>query len=150
MSERIVAGSARRAMRRMLTAKNSPKDYYKGTGSGCIGKFTMYGKFVVDPGRIRDWIVPSGLDNFPLKPYVSHLTKRVKETPLTVDAFLQDISMENNSTSNEQTSASIIPKEVLDRPPIRIPNIVKKITEVFMQEMPKSTPNSANTPRVDK
>jgi hypothetical protein len=48
-----------RALRRLaLTTKQAGKDYYKGTGSGSMGRHTKYGGYRIDWSKVRTYIVP--------------------------------------------------------------------------------------------
>ncbi|CAD0113932.1 unnamed protein product [Aureobasidium uvarum] len=48
-----------RALRRLaLTTKQAGKDYYKGTGSGSMGRHTKYGAYRIDWSKVRTYVVP--------------------------------------------------------------------------------------------
>lgn len=48
-----------RALRRLaLTTKQAGKDYYKGTGSGSMGRHTKYGGYRIDWSKVRTYVVP--------------------------------------------------------------------------------------------
>lgn len=91
-----------------------------------MGEHTKHGKYLVDPEKIRQFIVPTDLMNSPLKPYVSHKTPKIKGEQLTVDSFFQ--------VGNTEEPLSP-PKQVLERPPIRVPNIVKRVTEELLEKL---------------
>ncbi|CAD0014538.1 unnamed protein product, partial [Aureobasidium pullulans] len=60
-----------RALRRLaLTTKQAGKDYYKGTGSGSMGRHTKYGGYRIDWSKVRTYVVPD-LSDFALKPFVA-------------------------------------------------------------------------------
>ncbi|KAI5211020.1 hypothetical protein AUEXF2481DRAFT_39182 [Aureobasidium subglaciale EXF-2481] len=60
-----------RALRRLaLTTKQAGKDYYKGTGSGSMGRHTKYGGYRIDWSKVRTYVVPD-LKDFALKPFVA-------------------------------------------------------------------------------
>lgn len=59
-----IALGARRAP---LTSKQGNKNYYKGTRSGRMGRWTSKGQFVVESWRLRQYIVPEGLDKCKVK-----------------------------------------------------------------------------------
>lgn len=64
-----------RALRRLaLTTKQAGKDYYKGTGSGSMGRHTKYGGYRIDWSKVRTYVVPD-LSDFavclPLTPSIS-------------------------------------------------------------------------------
>lgn len=41
-----------------LTTKMAGKGYYKGTGSGKMGKHTKFGGYKIDPEKVRTYVVP--------------------------------------------------------------------------------------------
>jgi large subunit ribosomal protein L41 len=52
-----------RALRRLaLTTKQAGKDYYKGTGSGSMGRHTKYGGYRIDWDKVRTYKVPNLTD----------------------------------------------------------------------------------------
>jgi large subunit ribosomal protein L41 len=52
-----------RALRRLaLTTKQAGKDYYKGTGSGSMGRHTKYGGYRIDWDKVRTYKVPDLTD----------------------------------------------------------------------------------------
>ena len=56
-----------RAIKRLaLTTKQAGKDYYKGTGTGAMGRHTKYGGYIIDPKKVRTYVCPSqeALSNF--------------------------------------------------------------------------------------
>ncbi|CAB9508533.1 Ribosomal protein [Seminavis robusta] len=56
--------------RQPLTTKRARKGYYKGKGGTKEGRLTSKGKFIVDPLKRLQLIVPD-LEGFKLKPYVA-------------------------------------------------------------------------------
>ncbi|KAH9907358.1 50S ribosomal protein YmL27 [Xylariomycetidae sp. FL2044] len=54
-----------------LTTKDINKGFYKGTRTGTVGRHTKYGGFVVDWSRVRTYVVPEGLADFKLTPFVA-------------------------------------------------------------------------------
>ena len=49
-----------RSLRRMkLTTKQGPKDYYKGTGSGSMGRHTANGGYEILWNKVRTYKVPT-------------------------------------------------------------------------------------------
>ena len=67
--------SKARAKRLPLTTKRARKGFYKGKGARKEGHITSKGKFVKDPRRCTELVVPD-LTNFALKPYVGPGAKR--------------------------------------------------------------------------
>ncbi|KAJ3137345.1 hypothetical protein HDU90_002132 [Geranomyces variabilis] len=63
------------ATRGVLSAKQGNKNYYKGTGSGKMGRWTARGRYILEPWRFRQWVVPD-LSGSELKPYVSKEANR--------------------------------------------------------------------------
>ena len=41
-----------------LTTKQVNGGYYKGTGSGSMGRHTKYGGFILDKEKVRTYVVP--------------------------------------------------------------------------------------------
>ncbi|KAI8364183.1 mitochondrial ribosomal protein L27-domain-containing protein [Blakeslea trispora] len=68
----VVKSIPRGASRLQLTAKKG-HNYYKGTGSGAMGRHTKNGGYLVDWNKVRTFVVPD-LENFALGPYVSRKT----------------------------------------------------------------------------
>lgn len=55
----------RRIGRRLaLTTKQVNGGFYKGTGSGSMGWHTKHGGYVIDPKKVRTYVVPEGLKDF--------------------------------------------------------------------------------------
>ncbi|KAK3316154.1 mitochondrial ribosomal protein L27-domain-containing protein [Apodospora peruviana] len=69
-------GRAMRYRRLRLTTKDVNKGFYKGTGTGTIGRHTKHGGFIIEWEKVRSYVCPS-LENFKLTPFV---TKNVKKT----------------------------------------------------------------------
>ncbi|KAF2239243.1 hypothetical protein EV356DRAFT_528518 [Viridothelium virens] len=71
----------RRLRRLALTTKQAGKGYYKGTGSGSMGRHTKHGGYIVEYEKVRTYVVPD-LDGFMLKPFVaSRIERRRGEFP---------------------------------------------------------------------
>jgi len=48
-----------RAIRRLaLNTKQAGKDYYKGTGTGSMGRHTKYGGYVIEWDKVRTYVCP--------------------------------------------------------------------------------------------
>lgn len=47
-----------------LTTKDIKKGFYKGTGSGSMGRHTRFGGYIIDWKKVRTYVVPEGLDTF--------------------------------------------------------------------------------------
>lgn len=54
--------------RLQLTTKQAGKDYYKGTGSGAMGRHTKHGGYVLDYNKVRTYMVPAIPRNFAVCP----------------------------------------------------------------------------------
>lgn len=54
----------RRLRRLALTTKMVNSGFYKGTGSGSMGRHTKHGGYVIDRRKVRTYVVPEGLQNF--------------------------------------------------------------------------------------
>jgi large subunit ribosomal protein L41 len=59
----------RGASRTVMTGKRGNKNYYKGKGSGRLGSWTSGNKYILEPWRLRDYIIPDLSTD--LKPYMS-------------------------------------------------------------------------------
>ena len=58
-----------------LTTKRAGKGYYKGKGCTSEGRLTSKGRFIADPLKKLQLIVPD-LEGFPLKPYISRSVRK--------------------------------------------------------------------------
>ncbi|RKU44877.1 hypothetical protein DL546_007275 [Coniochaeta pulveracea] len=54
-----------------LTTKDVNKGYYKGNRTGTIGRHTKHGGFIIDRTKVRTFVVPEGLKDFKLQPFVT-------------------------------------------------------------------------------
>ncbi|KAL8939976.1 MAG: hypothetical protein Q9211_002504 [Gyalolechia sp. 1 TL-2023] len=61
----------RRLRRLALTTKMVNGGYYKGTGSGSMGRHTKHGGYVLDYEKVRTYVVPKDLKDFKLTPFVT-------------------------------------------------------------------------------
>lgn len=50
-----------------LTTKQTNKGFYKGTGSGSMGRHTKHGKYVIEWEKVRTYVVPPGLKDFKVR-----------------------------------------------------------------------------------
>ncbi|OLL24604.1 54S ribosomal protein L27, mitochondrial [Neolecta irregularis DAH-3] len=57
---------------RLTRTKHGNKDYYKGTGSGAMGRHTKHGDYVILPERVRTYVVPESFSTCKLTPYVTN------------------------------------------------------------------------------
>ncbi|KAI7894009.1 mitochondrial ribosomal protein L27-domain-containing protein [Mucor mucedo] len=84
----VIKSIPRGASRMPLTAKKG-HNFYKGTGSGAMGRHTKNGGYLVDWNKVRTFVVPD-LENFALGPYVSRKTpvafKKTTNTNTTTTA----------------------------------------------------------------
>ncbi|KLU92145.1 hypothetical protein MAPG_11092 [Magnaporthiopsis poae ATCC 64411] len=60
-----------------LTTKDVKKGFYKGTGSGSMGRHTPYGGYKIDYKKVRTFVVPQSLAETKLTPFV---TKKMDPT----------------------------------------------------------------------
>lgn len=58
---------ARRFRKLPLTTKDINKGFYKGTGTGSMGRHTKFGGYVIDWQKVRTYVVPAGLDAFKVR-----------------------------------------------------------------------------------
>ncbi|EEA21671.1 hypothetical protein TMatcc_008911 [Talaromyces marneffei ATCC 18224] len=65
-----------------LTTKQVNRGYYKGNRTGSMGFFLKTGTYIIDPSKLRTYVVPENLDSFKLTPFVtkSFLPTRTKYT----------------------------------------------------------------------
>lgn len=54
----------RRLQRLALTTKQVNGGYYKGTGTGSMGRHTKYGGYVVEWSKVRTYVVPADMKGF--------------------------------------------------------------------------------------
>ncbi|KAK4166490.1 mitochondrial ribosomal protein L27-domain-containing protein [Cladorrhinum sp. PSN259] len=71
---RALLGMRYRKLR--LTTKDVNKGFYKGTGTGAMGRHTKYGGYIIEWDRVRTYVCPD-LTGFKLTPFV---TQNVKPT----------------------------------------------------------------------
>lgn len=61
-----------------LGTKQGNKNFYKGTGSSGIGRWTRKGRYLINWGKVRTYVVPSALNDTALKPLVCETTPMVR------------------------------------------------------------------------
>ncbi|MCJ1225887.1 hypothetical protein MMC12_002536 [Toensbergia leucococca] len=61
----------RRLRRLALTTKQVNGGYYKGTGSGSMGRHTRHGGYIIEWKKVRTYVVPMNLKDFKLTPFVT-------------------------------------------------------------------------------
>ena len=54
-----------------LTTKDINKGFYKGTGTGSMGRHTKRGGYVIEYNKVRTYVVPPGLKDFKVSPRAS-------------------------------------------------------------------------------
>lgn len=74
----------RRLRRLALTTKQVNGGYYKGTGSGSMGRHTKHGGYIIEYKKVRTYVVPKDLKDFKVRcPHLSTihtlLQRRVQE-----------------------------------------------------------------------
>ncbi|KAI9106177.1 mitochondrial ribosomal protein L27-domain-containing protein [Phlyctochytrium arcticum] len=85
-----IRGLARGATRGVMNSKQGNKNFYKGTGSGRMGRWTARGRFLLEPWRFRSWEIPE-LSNCELKPFVSkNADKHFRQSHSFRDYFNED------------------------------------------------------------
>ncbi|KAG6071755.1 hypothetical protein E4U30_004527 [Claviceps sp. LM220 group G6] len=55
-----------------LTTKDVNKGFYKGNRTGSMGRHTKYGGYIIEFEKVRTYVVPQGLKDFKLTPFVSN------------------------------------------------------------------------------
>ncbi|KAI4276594.1 MAG: hypothetical protein LQ337_002377 [Flavoplaca oasis] len=68
----------RRLRRLALTTKQVNGGYYKGTGSGSMGRHTKHGGYIIDYRKVRTYVVPTDLKDFKLTPFVTKTMEPLK------------------------------------------------------------------------
>ncbi|KAL8807634.1 MAG: hypothetical protein Q9182_000618 [Xanthomendoza sp. 2 TL-2023] len=68
----------RRMSRLALTTKQVNGGYYKGTGSGSMGRHTKHGGYILDYRKVRTYVVPKDLKDFRLTPFVTKTMEPLK------------------------------------------------------------------------
>ncbi|KAG0358110.1 mitochondrial ribosomal protein L27-domain-containing protein [Gamsiella multidivaricata] len=87
----IMRGSSRQ----QLTSKRG-RNFYKGTGSGAMGRHTKRGGYLIEWEKVRSFVVPD-LTDFKLLPYVSRSTQK------TTGAFsAKDYFMKNEQSATDR------------------------------------------------
>lgn len=61
-----------------LSTKQGNKNFYKGTGSTGIGRWTNFGRYQVNWEKVRTFVVPADLNSSDLKPLVDPTTPNIK------------------------------------------------------------------------
>ncbi|GAM38171.1 50S ribosomal protein [Talaromyces pinophilus] len=54
-----------------LTTKQVNRGYYKGNRAGSMGFFLKSSAYIIEPGKLRTYVVPENLDTFKLTPFVT-------------------------------------------------------------------------------
>ncbi|KAI0459230.1 mitochondrial ribosomal protein L27-domain-containing protein [Xylaria acuta] len=54
-----------------LTTKDIKKGFYKGTRTGSMGRHTKHGGYTIEWKKVRTYVVPAGLNDFKLTPFVT-------------------------------------------------------------------------------
>ena len=70
-----------------LTNKKAKKGYYKGNGATKEGRITSKGKFIADPMKKLQLVVPD-LEGFKLKPYIASAVSKVPPEQRTDDMMV--------------------------------------------------------------
>ncbi|CAG8432872.1 4701_t:CDS:2 [Diversispora eburnea] len=82
----------RGAKRYQMTSKKG-HNYYKGTGSGAMGRHTSRGGYIIDLRKVRTYVVPD-LSNCEYKPYVTPEAKRGIKFSLNTNEYLNILRRE--------------------------------------------------------
>ncbi|KAI5779313.1 mitochondrial ribosomal protein L27-domain-containing protein [Geopyxis carbonaria] len=86
-----------------LTTKMVNGGYYKGTGSGSMGRHTKYGTYIIEWDKVRTYVVPDMTD-FELTPFVTNKMKPTRgqyepgEQPIQGKVYLNRWKAENGNT----------------------------------------------------
>ncbi|KAI1343029.1 mitochondrial ribosomal protein L27-domain-containing protein [Xylariaceae sp. FL0016] len=86
-----------------LTTKDINKGFYKGTGTGSMGRHTKYGGYIIDWNRVRTYVVPD-IENFKLTPFVTRKSEPLRgryegyaKGPKSPELYLERWKAENGS-----------------------------------------------------
>ncbi|EON99814.1 putative 50s ribosomal protein 27 protein [Phaeoacremonium minimum UCRPA7] len=79
----------RRWRKLRLTTKNVNKGYYKGTGTGSMGRHTKYGGYVIEWPKVRTYVVPAGLSTFKVGCFLSYIGNAKYEETTDADTYAQ-------------------------------------------------------------
>lgn len=60
-----------RLRRLPLTTKQVNKGFYKGTGTGAMGRHTKHGGYVIEWRKVRTYVVPDQLEDFKVRKFGS-------------------------------------------------------------------------------
>jgi large subunit ribosomal protein L41 len=75
-----------------LTTKQVNRGYYKGNRTGSMGFFLKTGTYIIDPGKLRTYVVPENLDSFKVCQLFSLegalMLTSYKLTPFVTKSFL--------------------------------------------------------------
>ncbi|EGF78979.1 hypothetical protein BATDEDRAFT_26107 [Batrachochytrium dendrobatidis JAM81] len=103
MLDGALKGLIRGAVRRRLTTKDGNKNYYKGTGSGRMGHWTLKGQYIIEPWRLRQFMIPNLLE-CELKPFVSpKADDDIRKRHNLIDYFNQTPALEDELATVDQT-----------------------------------------------
>ncbi|KAI9844527.1 MAG: hypothetical protein M1838_002154 [Thelocarpon superellum] len=92
----------RRLRRLALTTKQVNGGYYKGNRTGSMGRHTKHGGYIIEWDKVRTYVVPSGLRDFQLTPFVTRTMKPTRgrfqglsKGPLSAERYLERWKVEN-------------------------------------------------------
>ncbi|KAL2917744.1 hypothetical protein HK105_202617 [Polyrhizophydium stewartii] len=135
----VVRALVRGATRGPLTPKHGNKNYYKGTRSGRMGHWTKRGQYIIEPWRVRQFVVPE-LAGFQLKPFVSpKADDDVRKSHSLVDYFTAPESLDPQlaqaclQTAEDAFSRIRAPKKNTyfpGKPRAHKPRILKEVSSV--------------------
>lgn len=63
-----------------LTTKQGNKNFYKGTRSTGIGRWTSRGRYIINWDKVRTYVVPSNVHSTELKPFVCATAPKIVNT----------------------------------------------------------------------
>ncbi|KAL2040921.1 hypothetical protein N7G274_006379 [Stereocaulon virgatum] len=86
-----------RLRRLPIITKQVANGFYKGTGSGAMGRHTKHGGYVIEWRKVRNYIAPEGLKDCKLTPFVTETFKPLKRRISGVNgpAYLKNWKQEN-------------------------------------------------------
>lgn len=63
-----------------LSTKQGNKNFYKGTGSTGVGRWTRKGNYQINWEKVRTYVVPSSVESTDLRPLVCPTTPNIRNT----------------------------------------------------------------------
>lgn len=86
----MARGNLYKGVNKILTSKHGNKHYYKGTGSGHMGRIGTNGHaFKLDQQRVRNWMIPD-LSGFKLRPLIPEVEGNINTASSKLESYFHD------------------------------------------------------------